>query len=241
VFVSNRRSLVVDCYPPWKVRLLQVCLLAALGGGAWLWWSFVPQEVERRVAAHEGERLRLMDRLSSAQAEHARLRREAAALERARAMDRQAYRQLQESLQALQEETLGLREQVAFYQAIVSPEDREAGLKLQAFRLWSGDGPREYRFEVVLIQALRNEHLVQGGLSLRVSGTCPEGECELGLAELSPEAADKRPLRFRYFQNVDGALRLPEGFVPERVHLSVRVKNPHKDIERSFAWAELLG
>ena len=44
-------------------------------------------------------------------------------------------------------------------------------------------------------------------------------------------------LRFRYFQNIEGELVLPEGFEPERVQIAAVETSPiEKTLDQDFSW-----
>jgi hypothetical protein len=44
-------------------------------------------------------------------------------------------------------------------------------------------------------------------------------------------------LRFKYFQNIEGDLELPAGFVPEQIHITAVETAPMaKTINNSFSW-----
>jgi len=59
------------------------------------------------------------------------------------------------------------------------------------------------------------------------------------LAQLLPDEADSGwAFSFRYFQDFDRQLVLPDGFTPERITVEVRSKTRSiSSIEESFDWA----
>ena len=63
------------------------------------------------------------------------------------------------------------------------------------------------------------------------------------LAELLPADANAAwPFSFRYFQDFDRQIVLPDGFTPERVNVEVRSRTRSIDsIAESFAWATSQG
>ena len=70
-----------------------------------------------------------------------------------------------------------------------------------------------------------------------MEGQLDGGTRSLGLAELSPDGAARLDFSFRYFQNLESELRMPEGFAPEKLTVTLRPKGKNaKPVEQSFAW-----
>ena len=61
----------------------------------------------------------------------------------------------------------------------------------------------------------------------------------LPLTELAEVQRYPLPYRFRYFQDLKGDLRLPKGFKPLEVQVSVTGRDA-KQHEQTFAWADAL-
>jgi len=59
------------------------------------------------------------------------------------------------------------------------------------------------------------------------------------LKDLSSAITNERiKLNFRYFQDIEGKLTLPPGFLPDRIELKVVSIRPRKTvIEKKFSWA----
>ena len=168
-------------------------------------------------------------------AENREQREQAALAERMELIDREAYGEVRESLMRLQEENLELREQVEFYRGIVSPSERSVGLNVESFKLYSAGEENLFRYELVLTQVLNNDRLVQGAVTLRLQGVS-EGELlEKDFRELSPNDSVKEDLRFRYFQRLEGDIRLPDGLMPREVVVLLAPKG-RKKVEKTFPW-----
>ena len=238
---NRKRQLVVECYPPWKVRLLWLSLLAVAVVCAWLYFFYLPQQLQGYGEQQEAERLRLMHLLRDGKREQDRLQALVAGLQRQQRLQRESAEQVQQLLQQREQEALELQEKLAFYQAIVSSEDPGAGIKVQTFRLTKGKEKRHYRYRLVLIQSMRGNRPVRGSFSLKVAGVRDGLPMQLGMADVTRPALKERKLDFRYFQDVDGDLYLPQGFVPRKVYLRVRAQPPHRDIRKAFDWQQLTG
>ena len=171
------------------------------------------------------------------------LKQEVALLETHREIDREAYREVEGSLVSLQAKIQEQRDAIAFYRGIVSPADGNSGLRVQDLKLTRGAQEREFNLRLVLVQAMKHDRKVSGDVVVSIEGS-QEGEGKIyALTDLLPSDADTAwPFSFRYFQDFDRQLVLPDGFTPERVHVEVRSKTRSiSSIEESFAWAMSQG
>lgn len=192
------------------------------------------------AAAQRGE---LEAHIDSLNARIAELEQEVALLETHREIDREAYKEVEGSLLELQEKIQEQKDAIAFYRGIVSPADGRPGLRVQDFRLTRGAEEREFNLRLVLVQAMKHDRKVTGSVALTVDGS-EDGEAKsYALAELLPEDADRGwSFSFRYFQDFDRQIILPDGFTPERVRVEVRSRTKSiSSIEENFAWATSQG
>ncbi len=171
------------------------------------------------------------------------LKQEVALLETHRKIEREAYKEVEGSLIALQTKIVEQQDAIAFYRGIVSPADGKPGLRVQDLKLTRGNEEREFNLRLVLVQAMKHDRKVSGDVALSVEGN-ENGEAKsYALTDLLPAGADKAwPFSFRYFQDFDRQIILPDGFTPERVRVEVRSKTRSiSSIEESFAWATSRG
>jgi len=165
-----------------------------------------------------------------------------AQLETNRKIDDEAYATIKSELAALEAEIQEQQEDLEFYRGIVS--DQQAGLRIQDFALWPGDGPLSYSMQLVLAQAMRAGSRISGTVEFKIEGMQGGETVTLGLGEVLAGAGNKTRLdfSFRYFQNLEANLLLPKGFSPERVHVKLRPSGKSsKYIEKSFDWVVRAG
>lgn len=175
--------------------------------------------------------------------EIADLKQEVALLETHREIDREAYQEVETSLAGLQAKIQEQQDAIAFYRGIVSPADGRPGLRVQDMKLTRGAAEREFNLRLVLVQAMKHDRKVSGDVALTVEGS-EGGEIKTyALGELLPaDASAAWPFSFRYFQDFDRQLVLPDGFTPERIHVEVRSRTRSiSSIEESYAWAMSQG
>ena len=125
----------------------------------------------------------------------------------------------------------------------MSPEDGAAGLKVQDLRLTRGEAERVYNVRLVLVQSLKHDRKVSGDVVLSIEGEEDGATASYDYDELLPSDTDRNwAFSFRYFQDFDREIVLPDGFTPERITIQVRSKTRSIDsIEESFPWTSSLG
>jgi len=167
------------------------------------------------------------------------LKQEIALLETNREVDRESYKEVEASLSTLQAKIQEQRDAIAFYRGIVSPSDGNSGLRVQDLKLSRGKAEREFNVRLVLVQAMKHDRKVSGDVNLTVAGEQDGVERSYAFRELMPAEADKAwVFSFRYFQDFDRQLVLPDGFTPERITVEVRSKTRSiSSIEESFSWS----
>ncbi len=171
------------------------------------------------------------------------LKQEVALLETNREVDRESYKEVEAGLAALEVKIQEQRDAIAFYRGIVSPSDGNSGLRVQDLKLTRGKAEREFNVRLVLVQAMKHDRKVSGDVKLSVVGDQNGVETTYVLADLIPDEVDKAwAYSFRYFQDFDRQLVLPDGFTPERITVEVRSRTRSiSSIEETFAWATSQG
>lgn len=167
------------------------------------------------------------------------LKQEVALLETHREIDRAAYKEVEGSLMSLQAKIQEQRDAIAFYRGIVSPTDGKSGLRVQDLKVTRGSKEREFNLRLVLVQAMQHHRKVSGDVNLTVQGSQDGVDTVYSLEQLIPPDADRGwAFSFRYFQDFDRRLVLPDGFTPERIRVEVRSKTRSiESIDESFVWA----
>jgi len=189
-------------------------------------------EASRRTAELE-------DRLDDVREQKDELHRKIALLETGNKIDEEAYSQVEKRMIDLQNEILVQQEDLAFYRGIVA--DQQAGLRVQDLEMLAGADGSSFSLRLVLAQAMRASQRISGAVELQVEGVRDGKPLTLGLTELGVNAEQRKALAgfaFRYFQNLEADLVLPEGFTPERVIVKLIPKGKRaKSVEKTFDWA----
>jgi hypothetical protein len=153
-------------------------------------------------------------------------------------VDGHALELLRSEMAAEKERTAALEEGLSFYRSMVVSDDPGRGLNLRKPELVPGSNPGRLRYRIYIQQNEREHEMVDGTLSVDVSGSIGGREISYPLGKLSAEFDSKAAtLHFRYFQAIEGELVLPEGFEPRGMTLRAHVSKPHEaEVSEQFAW-----
>jgi hypothetical protein len=189
------------------------------------------------------ERQAYEDRIAGLESDIVSLKEEVVLLETHRNIDREAYKDVETSLTALQAKILEQTDAIAFYRGIVSPSDGGAGLRVQDLRLTRGDSERAYNIRLVLVQSLKHDRKVTGDVNLSIDGEEGGADTTYNFSQLLPaDTSASWPFSFRYLQDFDREIVLPDGFTPEKITIEVRSKTRSiSSIEESYSWTTSLG
>mgnify|MGYP001260796721 CR=1 FL=1 len=153
-------------------------------------------------------------------------------------VDRRSLEEVRQQVIELKAQIATLEEENKFYRNLMAPDGNQRGLNFGPVEIVHTDRPRTYRYKVVMQQLATHHEVLTGTLQFSVVGR-QEGELRvLPLSQLSSTVDSTNiKLRFKYFQNIEGELVLPEGFEPERIELEARsTGNNATVIEKRFAW-----
>jgi len=210
---------------------------------AYLIYEFGRIQANYNIVDAGRERQSYDDRIAGLETEIADLKGQIALLETDRDVDSESYREVEVSLVTLQAKIQEQTNEIAFYRGIVSPEDGVAGLRVQDLRLTRAGTERAYNVRLVLVQSLKHDRTVSGDVGLIVEGVQDGNEVSYPYAQLLSAETDKNwSFKFRYFQDFDREIVLPDGFTPENIKIEVRSRTRSiSSIEESFSWATSPG
>jgi len=222
----------------WRIVMMRVMLFIVAAVVGYLVFEFGRIQANYNIVDAHKERQAYEDHIARLDAEIVLLKEEVALLETHRDIDREAYKDVEVSLTALQAKIQEQTDAIAFYRGIVSPEDGAAGLKVQDLKLTRGNTERVYNVRLVLVQSLKHDRKVSGDVGLSVEGAQGGAAATYVYSQLLPEESDGSwPFSFRYFQDFDREIVLPDGFTPERITIEVRSKTRSIDsIEETYSW-----
>ena len=236
---SKQERMVVVPYRPRRRFLFTVLVLlgvavSAAGGFAYSYYAtMLTQELE------QADREELQDEVDILRLENSDLRRQIAILERSSQMDQRANAEVQTTMSSLRQRIAQLEQDIVYYRGVVAEETEHTGLVIGQFDISATDEPRRYRYKLVMRQQdADGDTFLTGHANVNLIGNSGGGQVVYPLREVSENEnqLDIR-LRFKFFQNIEGELALPEGFEPERVQIAaVSVEPVEKSINEDFSW-----
>ncbi|MFT4993678.1 MAG: hypothetical protein ACI965_000699 [Paraglaciecola sp.] len=132
-----------------------------------------------------------------------------------------------------------LRTDLGFYQQVMAPELKPKGFVIEAFYLESTLSDRHFRFELVLMQQEKIRNIVKGKIKVSILGSENGRAKTFSLHELMHEQAEPLSFSFKYFQVIEGELKMPENFEAEKilVHADIyQFKRKRGILDKSFDW-----
>jgi hypothetical protein len=218
-----------------KLFIAALVVIALIGTGGYMYNHGLQMAGFDRLSVSERQQ-GLKQEIRKLKDENLELRESLARAQRAIQMDQSAYQELDNALQDSAREIVKLREELSFYRNIISPANKVSGLQIQSLNI---DRQRddEYRYKLVLIQALKHDRNVHGNARLVIHGMQAGKDHELQVPGPNEKALG---VNFKYFQEFEGSIKLPSAFRPLRV--TVRVQTSGGDgrtVEQAYNWPTL--
>lgn len=226
-----------------RTAMLVAATLVALGVGGYLLYEMGRIHAGfNRFAADEQE-TRLVDRIAELEAEVRELDEQRIQLETTAKTEQETYREVSGTLRELQEKIQEQREAIAFYRGIISPEESESGLRIQDLEVVRGTEPDRYRLRMVVVQVKQHHRQVYGKVQISVDGAMNGEVVSLPYARLlPPDGSERWNYGFRYFQDFERELRMPDGFTPQRINVELAPSGRgNKGIRQTFDWSTSTG
>ncbi|MBR9872418.1 MAG: hypothetical protein GYB26_14885 [Gammaproteobacteria bacterium] len=164
-------------------------------------------------------------------------------LERGRAIDEQALRDARNAIVELETRISELEADLTFYRNIMAPTEVSKGLQVDSFTLVPGRDDGSYSFKIVLTQVGNNNRYLSGLVAVNVIGHIDGEKQVIALRDLSEEIDDLGvKFKFRYFQDIEGSLSLPEKFEPLEIQVVAQAGGRKAaQAESTFDWEQLTG
>ena len=230
-------------YRPGRRVLFTLLLLTGVAVSAAGGWGYAYYTTVLTQQGEQAEKRELSAQLTDLRQENEALKRQIAILDRSSAVDQQTGAELQETLTALRQRVAQLEEDVLFYRQVVEEEADETGLVIGQLDIDATRSPDRYRYKLVMRQQdADGDTYLTGHVNINLVGQLQDQQVILPLRDLSEfeDELDIR-LRFKYFQNIEGELALPEGFQPDRIQIAAVATEPvSKRINEDFGWVVAL-
>jgi len=226
-------------YRPGRRFLLVSLLVLGVGASAVGGFMYGYMNTMRSQQSEQATQQEVSGQLITAESENSELRRQVAILDRSSVMDQLATEEVQETILGLRDRVAQLEQDIVYYRQVVSAETEDTGLIISQLDIDATREADRYRYKLVLRQQdADGDTFLTGHVNINLVGSQGDEQQVLSLRDLSAEQdqLDIR-LRFKYFQNIEGELVLPENFVPDRLQVAaVSVEPVEKSVNQNFSW-----
>lgn len=225
-------------HKPWKIWIGVLAVAGCLVVAFYLGQTYQAYQLERVLL----ERDTLLSRIADLENRNHGLVQKNAHLDGGSKVERQAYQQANQELIRLQQELLEQKEELVFYQGIVSPSDAKLGVNLQSFEVRKKNSQNQYSYKLILTKSGKSTKKVSGNTEMLIRGESGGKVSELILTDLVLENSSKgTKFAFRYFQVFEGDIVLPDGFEPFEVKIGVKPTTKKvKAFTETISWTDVL-
>ncbi|MDB4453332.1 hypothetical protein N9123_00225 [Pseudomonadales bacterium] len=237
VFRLNRRKkIAIICGIVFSLVLLLI-------GGCFIYSTGI---ADGRQAVEQNELMTA--ELAELQASFRGEQQRAVTAEKSAEIDRLAAEAVRKELLSYRNELAELKTSVDFYRGLMAPDELEKGLALHGFHVSFNKRTNSYQYKALVTQAGGKNQLLKGkfDISLVVESSDASAKNSIQTFALSdlPGFNGNLPtkLRFRFFQTIEGAFKLPDHLTP--VSMVIALESTGKAVQKinkTFNWQDLLG
>lgn len=191
---------------PWYWRVFGVVALIAIGYGIGH-WRFAGNNAN--LLAEEVQRL---------QTENKSLQEKAVYAEQQQQVEHAAQSNLAKEMATLQDESMRLKEDLAFYKSIMVEGAGTGVLKVNSFKVVKGGRDGEYQYTILLVQSGKHDKIIQGSLQLVLNGMQSGKPVDVTVSEAQAPLKGVK-VNFKYYQQIEGKFSLPAQMTGQTLQL----------------------
>lgn len=224
--------------------LLVIAIILALVG---TYWYSHHRTASKLISEDQAKELRT--ELANVTAEAQDLRQQVTKYQLNAEVDRQVTDEIRHQVVVQREQIAALERDVAVYRIMTSPKNSNPqGISFGVFSVTpvadDGSPANLQRIKLAIQKLAEGDTEFKGELQFMVVGQRGGKEEKIPLYQLEQVRRDLVPLteviplQFKFFQNIEADVHIPDGFVPSRVELSVRSASKRKPIviEGQLEW-----
>ena len=194
---------------PWPLRWLVAAVLLGFSAALALWAFEFGKSIAGLDTGSREELVRLREDVTRLRAD-ARQQQEAASTATSLlTAERAALERVQTQMRQLQADNQALRDDLGFFEKLI-PAARADGVSIRALQA-ERQGARQLRWQVLVLQPVRNAPEFKGRLEVLLSGT------HNGQPWSGAQPAAAQPLQLQQYRRLEGVAELPEGVVVKTV------------------------
>ncbi|MGV0036436.1 MAG: DUF6776 family protein [Candidatus Azotimanducaceae bacterium WSBS_2022_MAG_OTU7] len=233
---SAQHQMVVVPYRPLYKVMIFLAFLLALAALSWLTYQLGNNQGLALKVGMVREKDLLSKQLAESRAQISKMRQEIVGLIVGGEIDNKASEQVRQTIENLKNLLAEQNEEISFYKGIMLPSVANTGLRIERLDVSSNVTGR-VKYSLLLSQVVDKHDFVQGGVQISLLGQNDGQEKAFQVSELDRDKTEAFKFRFRYFQNINGELQLPEGFVPREVIIVAQSSGSNAQrLEKKFDW-----
>lgn len=200
-------------------------------------WSYIKSRITQSKESHT-----LWQVNQNLEEENTQLKEQVVMLQRSNQIDNQVAVKLQTQIRALQDQLFTLKEELEFYQGIMSSTTDSKGLNVQGLHVESTAERQTYHFKLVLTNVAKSDKVAEVTVDMSIEGMNEAGSKVLSLDQVIAGNQLNREIKFKNFKRIEGSFSFPGGFKPLRVIVDIQQKGYKKStIQKIFDWPAIAG
>ena len=233
---SKQYQMVVVPHRPVYKALIFMSFLVSLVMFSWLTYQYgISQGMALKVEVVK-ERDQISAELDEANQRLSEMGQKIADLEIGGVIDERANEEVQQTIEFLQDQIAQQNEEISFYKGVMLPNVANKGLRIERLNVTPNSTGR-IKYSLLLTQVVDKHDYVQGNVEILLKGEEGAAEKSLQLSQLDREKTDEVRFRFRYFQNINGEMMIPEGFEPREFMVVAQSAGSNgQRLQKSFEW-----
>lgn len=153
----------------------------------------------------------------------------------------QANDLLRESDRQRQDEIASLKADLAFYRRLGGANGSQTGLAIHHVELRRTQSTQVFELVFTLTQNIRWAASIAGDIDVSIDGIVNGKAEHLDESELLAENTSALQFEFKYFQQLERLITLPEGFEAKLLTLQLDPEGSGTRIEQTISWEDLFG
>jgi Family of unknown function (DUF6776) len=238
--VHNRHLISIQRPELWIASAVSLVLVLLLI--IWLAFDYGRQQAGYNQSETDEYAAKLQQQIEELTKQKNNLHRDNSRLAMGHNIDRDASSQVNKTLADSQAKIVEMKEELLFYRNVMSPNASKRSVEIKKIQLLpTAEG--EFKYKLQLIQNGRHDVAARGVVEISLEGEKPDGQTvRLAMPSITTTKAPKRQkFGFKYFQNFEGGIRIPQEFVPTSMYIRVLPRSSKiPKVDKSFTWNDIL-
>ena len=131
-------------------------------------------------------------------------------------------------------------DELEFYRKLSTESGQNRGFDVHRVLLQNSSDKNIYALSITLRQGMKKAKTISGSLTMSVQGILKNKPHQLNWASLSG-IPEKPVFSFKYFQQISTSIHIPEGFIPQKLLISIKSKRDGKSdtLNKDIDWSQL--